>query len=78
MSLCAAIASWVFLPFIGSIIAVITGHMARRQIRETGEEGDVLAIIGLVVGYANLAIAAIGILVLILMALGAASFAIFS
>ena len=31
--------------------AVVLGHMARRQIRRTGEQGDGLAVGGLVLGY---------------------------
>lgn len=34
-----------------SLPAVILGHMARTRIRETGEQGDGLAIAGLVLGY---------------------------
>jgi hypothetical protein len=34
-----------FLP------AIICGHIARRQIRQTGEAGDGMAIAGLVLGY---------------------------
>jgi hypothetical protein len=44
---------WVF--WIGSLVAVITGHLARRQVREQGYGGDVLAVIGLVLGYLSLA-----------------------
>lgn len=40
---------------LASIAAVICGHIARRQIRETGQQGDGLAIWGLVVGYLGIA-----------------------
>lgn len=55
----AAIASLV-LGLAGGWItlglpAIITGHVARRQIRERGESGDGLAITGLVFGYLTLA-----------------------
>jgi Domain of unknown function (DUF4190)/Domain of unknown function (DUF1707) len=36
---------------LASIPAVILGHMAREQIRRTGERGDGMAITGLVLGY---------------------------
>ncbi len=39
--------SWCF----GGLIAVITGHVARHQIKTSGEAGGNLALIGLVVGY---------------------------
>jgi hypothetical protein len=32
-------------------IAAILGHVARRQIRETGEQGDGLALAGIIVGW---------------------------
>lgn len=38
-----------------SLVAVICGHIARRQIRRTGEAGDAQAVVGLVVGYLGLA-----------------------
>ena len=34
-----------------SLVGVITGHISLSQIKKTGEQGRVLAIIGLVVGY---------------------------
>jgi hypothetical protein len=63
ISLVAGIISWVLLPVIGALAAVITGHMARREIRDSGGRvgGDGLALIGLVLGYANLALLALGI-----------------
>jgi hypothetical protein len=39
--------SWCF----GGLIAVITGHVARHQIKASGEAGGNLALIGLIVGY---------------------------
>ena len=42
------------MPLIASIAAVICGHLARTQIRQTGERGDELAVVGLVLGYAHI------------------------
>lgn len=42
--------------FFGAIIAVVCGHVARSQIRKTGEEGDSMALAGLILGYIGLAI----------------------
>jgi hypothetical protein len=55
-SLVSGIASWIIIPVIGSIIAVITGHMARREIRLNPEtkQGDGLAIGGLILGWLNI------------------------
>ena len=65
VSLCFGIAAWTVLPFIGAIVAVICGHLARREIRQTVSEqldGDGLAVTGLVLGYAQLVLSAIGML----------------
>lgn len=45
---------WVGVPLIASIGAVICGHLARAQIRQTGEKGDELAVVGLVLGYTHI------------------------
>lgn len=44
-----------------SLVAVVCGHVARRQIRRTGEGGDAQAVVGLVVGYLGLAATALGV-----------------
>ena len=51
ISLVLGIVGLVVVPVIASIPAIITGHMARRQIRERGEGGDGMAVAGLVTGY---------------------------
>ena len=57
--------------FFGGIVAVVTGHVARHQIKQTGEAGGSLALGGLIGGYV-----AIG-LFLALVAAYVAFFAIF-
>lgn len=44
---------------IGSILGIVFGHVARSQIKRTGEEGAGLALAGLIIGYASLAIGAV-------------------
>jgi tetrahydromethanopterin S-methyltransferase subunit F len=39
------------VPFFGGIPAIILGHVARGQIRRSGDRGDGMAISGLVLGY---------------------------
>ena len=62
VSLVAAVASFFghIVPglggFVVALIAVITGYMARKQIRETGEQGMVLATLGMVIGAIHLAL----------------------
>jgi len=41
----------VFFWFLAAIPAVVLGHMARRQIRQTGEDGAGLALAGLILGW---------------------------
>jgi hypothetical protein len=52
-SLISGIASWVALPLVGGAAAVVFGHLAQRQIRETGQSGSGMAVAGLVLGYLN-------------------------
>ena len=68
VSLVSGVASWFFLPTIGAIIAIVTGHMARSQIKNSygAESGDGLALVGLVLGYLNLVLSCLGILFFLL------------
>jgi len=56
VSLVSGIVSWFLLPLLGAIVAVITGHMAKREIRDSqgGLTGDGMATVGLVLGYLQL------------------------
>ncbi len=58
VSLVFGILSWCVLPFIGAIVAIICGHMARGEIRRASPdariEGDGMAVAGLLLGYAQL------------------------
>jgi len=58
-SLVFGIVSWFLCPFVGGLLAVIFGHVARGQIRRTGEGGGGLAVAGLVLGYIHLAAAVV-------------------
>lgn len=72
ISLIAGLGSWVIFPTIGAIVAIILGHMARREIRESGGalSGDGMALAGLLLGYVNLIISVLVICVVLLMFLG--------
>lgn len=73
-SLVLGIVGLFLIPFIGSIGAVITGHIARKQIRERGEGGDGMAVGGLVTGYLGaVGYLLLGLLVLIPLVFFAAS-----
>jgi uncharacterized membrane protein len=59
VSLIFGLLGWSFLPLVGSIVAIITGHMARSEIRAQPDryEGDSLALVGLVLGYVSIVLA---------------------
>ena len=42
-----------------TIVSIVTGHMARRQIRQTGERGDGFALAGLIISYVHLVLTAL-------------------
>jgi len=74
LSLAFGIATWVLLPMLGAVIAIVCGHMARGEIRRApigSMEGDSMAVIGLVLGYVQIAfIAASVMFVVAFMAFG--------
>lgn len=68
VSLVSGILGWTFLPMIAAIVAIITGHLARSEIRDhPGMEGDGLALVGLILGYTMIAISVLTVIVVILM-----------
>lgn len=52
VSLVAGLTWWFW---IGSIVAVVCGHIGRQEARDKGYGGDAMAVIGLVFGYMGLA-----------------------
>lgn len=71
ISLVAGVLAWVALPLIGALVAVICGHLARKEISESGGRltGQGLALAGLILGYVQLALAALFGCLLMLFAL---------
>jgi uncharacterized protein DUF4190 len=72
VSLAAGIGSFVaHLPVPGfgggtvALIAVVTGYIARNQIRETGEQGMGMATAGMIIGAVHLAILVLLVIVVI-------------
>ena len=63
-SLVLGIAQLLIGIFAG-IPAIITGHMARNRIRQTGEKGAGMALTGLIFGYVGVALAVIVIIGLV-------------
>ena len=75
VSLVSGLLGWTVLPLIGSLVAIVTGHIARAEIRRNPQalEGDGLAVAGLVLGYAMVAIAVASVIALILFLGGVAA-----
>jgi hypothetical protein len=55
----------IFVWTPASIAAVIMGHIARRQIRQTGEAGDGMAVAGLVLGWIGIALTLLFVFIII-------------
>jgi hypothetical protein len=67
VSLVLGILGLVLFFGVASIPAVITGHVARKQIREREEDGDGIALAGLILGWigAGLVILFVGFMVVV-------------
>jgi hypothetical protein len=66
ISLVFGIVCWIAIPFIGALVAIICGHVARGEIRRAAPgsiEGEGMAIAGMILGYAHLALIAFLIIV---------------
>ncbi|HEX6955635.1 MAG TPA: DUF4190 domain-containing protein [Agromyces sp.] len=51
----------LMLGLLASIPAIVLGHIARRQLRERGEQGEAAALTGLITGYVISALWILGI-----------------
>jgi hypothetical protein len=58
VSLVSSILSWVFLPLVGGIVGLITGIMARKEIKQGNgaQGGDGMATVGIIVSAINIVI----------------------
>ena len=76
VSLVSGILGWTLLPWIGSIAAIVTGHMARAEIRRNAEtqEGDGMAIAGLIMGWGMVALSVLAIVAIFMFFGGLALF----
>ncbi|GIW06603.1 MAG: hypothetical protein KatS3mg060_1408 [Dehalococcoidia bacterium] len=63
-ALVAGVVAWVIAPLVGAVIAIVCGHLALRDIEASSGavEGRGLAIAGLILGYAQVAVAALTLL----------------
>jgi hypothetical protein len=71
ISLVTGIVSWLFLPILGGIAAIVTGHLARREINQNPGQltGNGLATAGLVLGYLNVVLLVIPCCIIVILAL---------
>lgn len=69
VSLVFGILTWCLLPFVGAIVAIVCGHLARSEMRhaapDTGLGGAGMALAGLVLGYVHLLAWLVALLVLV-------------
>lgn len=82
VSLVCGIASYFIIPFIGSIAAIIFGHIAKNEIKKSAGmiKGNGMATWGLILGYVQIGLLVLGICVLtiVLITSGAAISDVFS
>jgi len=71
ISLIGGIAGFTFLPFLGSIVAVICGHMAKSEIKKSigTVGGSGMATAGLILGYLGIALGVCLVCVLVILPL---------
>jgi len=69
-SLACGLGQFVFGP-LATIPAIVFGHMARYQIKRTGEQGDGLALAGLILGWATVILGILLLLIVVGVALSA-------
>ncbi|MEG0194960.1 MAG: DUF4190 domain-containing protein [Stenotrophomonas sp.] len=67
VSLIAGICSWTVLPGVAAVVAIITGHLARAG----EQDGDGMALAGLIMGWLNI-LAAVGLVAILIFAMVAA------
>lgn len=81
LSTISGAASFFVIPLIGAIAALITGYMAKSEIKKSNGtiEGEGFATAGIVMGWINIGLSLIAccLIILAIVFMGAASFQIF-
>jgi hypothetical protein len=75
ISLISGIASYFIVPLLGAIVAIITGNMAKREIKESAGRltGEDMAKWGMILGWVNIGLSLIGLCVVMLILIGVIS-----
>jgi hypothetical protein len=75
ISLISGIASYFIVPLLGAIVAIITGNMAKRDIKESAGRltGEDMAKWGMILGWVNIGLSLIGLCVVMLILIGVIS-----
>lgn len=79
ISLICGIMSWLGIFGLGGVLAVIFGHVAKKEIRNAAGavEGNGMATAGLILGYANIALSIVGACLAILIITGSIALPLF-
>jgi hypothetical protein len=56
LAIASLVTSLVWVCGVSSIAAIVCGHIARSQIKRTGEQGAGMALAGLILGYLGVAV----------------------
>jgi len=65
MAVASLVLGIIWIYWLGSILALVFGYVARNQIRQRGEQGDGMAVAGIVLGWVG-----VGVLLTILVIAG--------
>lgn len=70
-SLITGILGWTILPLLGSVVAIITGHLAKKEIKDSYGtiSGSGMASAGLILGYVQLGFTVLALLAIIVLVL---------
>ena len=66
MAIASLVLGILWIYWLGSILALIFGYLARQQIAQRGESGDGIAIAGIVLGWIGVGVLALLVLFLVL------------
>ena len=80
VSLVAGIVSFFIAPLLGGIVAVVTGTLAKKEIRESGARimGEDYARWGVILGWVNIGLTVLAGCLVLLMVLGVTGFLLWS